>query len=203
MEDFAPLGARVAVYSGSNGRRWGNVTSAATAPAKQASFEELVREHERMVFSIAYRFLRNGAAAEEVAQDVFLALFRSLSKLESPEHVVAWLRRVACHRSIDYARRNRNAAAEVSWDELAGGPRESGRAERESDPMLSKRLRQVVATLPDKMRMVVVLRYQEDAGLEEIAQAMRIPVNTVKSTLHRAHAILREKIGSSLGEGNV
>lgn len=181
---------------------WGNVTSAATALANQLNFEDLVREHERMVFSIAYHFLQNGAAAEEVSQDVFLALFRGLSKLESRAHVTFWLRRVACHRSIDYARRNKNAAAEVSWDELPEQPPENDNARR-GDPMLSKRLRQVIATLPEKMRMIVILRYQEDAGLEEIAKALRIPLNTVKSTLHRAHAILREKIGAAIGEGNV
>lgn len=180
-----------------------NVMSAAAVPVKDLSFEDLVHEHERMVFSIAYRFLQNGAAAEEVAQDVFLDLFRNLSKLESGAHVTFWLRRVACHRSIDYARRNKNAASEVSWDELGDLAPGDGRVRHNEDPMLSKRLRQVVATLPEKMRMVVILRYQEDAGLEEIAQAMKIPLNTVKSTLHRAHALLREKIGTAIGEANV
>jgi RNA polymerase sigma-70 factor, ECF subfamily len=179
------------------------VTSAAAALANQLNFEELVREHERMVFSIAHHFLQNAAAAEEVAQDVFLELFRSLSKLESAAHATFWLRRVACHRSIDYARRNKNFAAEVSWDELPEARRESRPLPASSDPLLSDRLRQMIARLPDKMRMVVILRYQEDAGLEEIARAMKIPLNTVKSTLHRAHAVLREKIGTSLGEGSL
>jgi RNA polymerase sigma-70 factor, ECF subfamily len=179
------------------------VTSAAAALANQLNFEDLVREHERMVFSIAYHFLQNAAAAEEVAQDVFLELFRSLSKLESSAHVMFWLRRVACHRSIDYARRRRNAAAEVSWEELPEPSRGSAPLPAFADPLLSSRLRQVIATLPEKMRMVVILRYQEDAGLEEIAKAMSIPLNTVKSTLHRAHEALREKIRASVGEGNL
>ena len=180
-----------------------NVASAAPVQSDELSFEGLVREHERMVFSIAYRYLRNAAAAEEVAQDVFLELFRSLPKLESAAHATFWLRRVTCHRSIDYARRNKNAAAEVSWDEMTDTSHGDPHPDAGSDPMLRKRLRQVIATLPEKMRMVVILRYQEEAGLEEIAQAMRIPLNTVKSTLHRAHAMLREKIGAAIGEGNI
>jgi RNA polymerase sigma-70 factor, ECF subfamily len=179
------------------------LTSAATALANELSFEDLVREHERMVFSIAHHFLRNAASAEEVAQDVFLELFRSLPKLESNLHVKFWLRRTACHRSIDYARRNKNTASEVSWDEVPERAPGNGSAQAEGDPMLAKRLRQVIATLPEKMRMVVILRYQEDAQLEEIAEALRIPVNTVKSTLHRAHAMLREKIGTSVGVGSL
>ena len=178
------------------------MTSAATALANRLDFEEVVREHERMVFSIAYHFLHNAAAAEEVAQDVFLELSRKLDGLESPTHVTYWLRRVACHRSIDYARRNKGAAAEVSWDDL---PEYSqvARNDPPNDVMLSKRLRQIVATLPEKMRMVVILRYQEEAGLEEIARIMGIPLNTVKSTLHRAHATLRERIGHAVGEANL
>lgn len=172
------------------------MTSAAAAPATTPlNFEALVREHERMVFSIAYHFLRNAAAAEEVAQDVFLELFKKLSTLESSAHAVFWLRRVACHRSIDYARRNRIAAAEVSWEQLP----EPSQAMRENDPMLAWRLTQLVAGLPEKMRMVVILRYQEDAALEEIAEAMRIPLNTVKSTLHRAHAMLRNRMEQTMG----
>ena len=179
------------------------MTSAAAALANQLSFEDLVREHERMVFSITYHFLRNAAAAEEVAQDVFLELFRSLPKLESHDHVTFWLRRVACHRCIDYTRRNKKAAAEVSWDDLPEPSRGSADAAAHGDPMLSKRLRQVIATLPEKMRLIVILRYQEEAALEEIAEALRIPLNTVKSTLHRAHAMLREKIGTAIGAENV
>jgi RNA polymerase sigma-70 factor, ECF subfamily len=179
------------------------VTSAAAALANQLSFEELVREHQRMVFSIAYHFLHNGAAAEEVAQDVFLELFKKLDRLESRAHVTFWLRRVACHRSIDYARRNKGAAAEVSWEELPEPSRAIAHSDPENDPMLSRRLQQMVAALPEKMRMVVILRYQEEAGLEEIAHTMGIPLNTVKSTLHRAHAMLREKVGQVVGEANV
>lgn len=148
-----------------------------------------------MVFSIAYHFLHNAAGAEEVAQDVFFELFKKLATLESPAHAVFWLRRVACHRSIDYARRNRIAAAEVSWEQL---PEPRGPT-REDDPLLARRLAQLVAGLPEKMRMVVILRYQEDAALEEIAEAMRIPLNTVKSTLHRAHATLRNRMEQTMG----
>lgn len=172
------------------------MTSAAAAPVfSELNFEDLVREHERMVFSIAYYFLHNAAAAEEVGQDVFLELFRRFGTIESRAHATFWLRRVACHRSIDYARRHKIAASEVSWEQLP----EPSQPAAESDPMMGRRLRQLVAALPEKMRMVVILRYQEDAALEEIAQAMGIPLNTVKSTLHRAHAMLRSKVEQYMG----
>src|SRR5438477_10944781 len=68
-------------------------------------FEELVREHQAMVFSMACRFLRNRALAEEIAQDVFLQLYRKLPTLESSHHVLHWLRSVTANRLIDCSRR--------------------------------------------------------------------------------------------------
>jgi RNA polymerase sigma factor (sigma-70 family) len=70
-------------------------------------FEDLVRRHQRMVFSLAFHFLRDRAAAEEVAQDVFLRLHRHLDSLGAGEGVVFWLRRVTSNRCIDYARQRR------------------------------------------------------------------------------------------------
>lgn len=152
-----------------------------------------------MVYSIAYHFLRDRTAAEEVAQDVFMELHSSLAKMKisSSEHATHWLRRVACHRSIDYVRR-RPKATQVDWDSLP----EPAQPAVADDPMQSERLRQMVASLPEKMRLVVILRYQEEAEPEEIAEALGIPVNTVKSHIHRALEMLRSKMGLAEGKAS-
>lgn len=158
-------------------------------------FEDLVREHQSMVFSLAYHFLRDRATAEEIAQDVFVQLHGRLTRLESREHVKFWLRRTTSHRAIDFLRR-RKLRAETALDDAP----EPATAASAGDPMLSRRLRQLVASLPAKARMIVVLRYQEDMELAEIAKAMAIPVNTVRSHLHRSLALLRDKVQRTLGE---
>ena len=68
------------------------------------------------------------------------------------------------------------------------------------DPLLARRLRQLVASLPEKQRMVVVLRYQEDLDPEEIARILEMPVGTVKSQLQRSLAMLRDKVVRTMGE---
>ncbi|MGD0580770.1 MAG: sigma-70 family RNA polymerase sigma factor, partial [Bryobacteraceae bacterium] len=73
----------------------------------QGEFAALVHKHQSMVFSIALHYLRSRESAEEVAQEVFLQLYRQQERLAGREHVAAWLRRVACHRAIDYARHRR------------------------------------------------------------------------------------------------
>ena len=149
-----------------------------------------------MVFSIAWHYLRDRTLAEEVAQDVFLQLHKSLGSLESPGHAVFWLRKVAAHRSIDAARR-RKRDPRIGLENL---PEPSCADAGPGDPMRSRRLRQLVASLPEKARMVVVMRYQEELSAEEIARVLEMPVGSVKSQLARALAVLREKALRTFGE---
>ena len=164
------------------------------ATAETVDFAHLVRLHQSMVFSVAYHFVGNSAIAEEIAQDVFVELYRHFRKLESAEHVVFWLRRVTANRCIDYAR-SRRRQPEISLDD-APEPAAPG---DDADPWMSARLRRLVASLPEKQRMIVLLRYQEDLGPDEIAKVLRMPVNTVKSQLHRALEMLRSKAGQVEG----
>jgi len=175
----------------------------APAPASGFDFASLVRQHQAMVFSIAWHLLHDRAVAEELAQDVFLSLHQHLAEMESPEHVMFWLRRVTSNRALDVARR-RQRRPMVS---LENAP-EPVAAASVDDPLLGTALRKLVAALPEKARAIVVLRYQEDLDPAEIARVLGIPVGTVKSQLQRALALLREKLsrverrasGLSLGE---
>jgi RNA polymerase sigma-70 factor (ECF subfamily) len=166
----------------------------------QREFAALVEEHQSMVFSIALHYLRNRESAEEVAQEVFLQLYRHRERLTGAAHVAAWLRRVACHRSIDEARRRRldprTSLTEYPEPASAAVPGDAA----EGDPMLRERLRRLVQSLPEKARAVMILRYQEDLDPEEIARTLEMPVRTVKSHLQRSLALLREKLGRARGE---
>jgi RNA polymerase sigma-70 factor (ECF subfamily) len=164
----------------------------AGAPVR-LEFDDLVRQHQGMVFSIAFHFLQDRSAAEELAQDVFLQLYRHLPGLQSPEHVTFWLRRVAAHRCIDYARHRKHPF--VALDAVP----EPRTRESASDPLLSRRLRRLIASLSHKARLVVILRYQEDLTPDEIAAATGMPIATVKSHLQRSIARLREKMVQMIG----
>jgi RNA polymerase sigma-70 factor, ECF subfamily len=154
-------------------------------------FEELVREHQAMVFSMACRYLRNRALAEEIAQDVFLQLYRKLPALESPDHVLHWLRWVTAHRLIDHSRQEKRRPQSPLEDapEPAAVDPASG-----SDPLLSDMLCELVAALPENARVVMILRYQEDLDPMDIARALDMPIATVKSHLQRSLALLRDKL---------
>jgi RNA polymerase sigma-70 factor, ECF subfamily len=160
-----------------------------------SAFAEIVTEHQAMVFSIGWHYLQDRSLAEDVAQEVFLELYQKLARIQSPAHLTYWLRKVAVHRSIDLGRRQKHRR-ESGWETLP----EPAAEVKGSDPLLLDRLRQTVGTLPEKQRMVVVLRYEEDLGPAEIAELMEMPVNTVKSTLHRSLEELRKKLTRKVGE---
>lgn len=162
------------------------------AAGDREAFAVVVRQHQSMVFGLAVNFVRDQSTAEEIAQEVFLELYRALPGLVSGAHVVNWLRRVTSHRCIDFSR-SRRARPQVALDEIAEPAVAASHGQ--ADPLLTERLRKLTATLPENARAVVILRYQEDLEPTEIADALGMPLNTVKSHLQRSLAILREKLG--------
>jgi RNA polymerase sigma-70 factor (ECF subfamily) len=162
------------------------------------AFGTLIRRNQGMVYSLAWHSLGDEGVAEDLAQEVFLELHRALPSLESEAHVTNWLRRVTMHRCIDQARR-RKSRPQVALDDVSEpASTDSG---GEEDFYLRERLRKVMASLPEKARSMLVLRYQEDLEPTEIAGVLGMPVNTVKSQLHRSLAMLREKMQRTVRVG--
>lgn len=161
------------------------------------TFRAIVERHQSRVYSIAYRIVGERGAAEEVAQDVFLELHGKLQRLESEDHVTAWLRRVACHRATDALRRRaarKDSAAEAYEDGM-----ELRMTSQEFLPVMN-RVEQLLMTLPPAQRAAMVLRYQEDLEPEDIAIEMGMPLATVRSHLQRGVKMLREKAQRTLKE---
>lgn len=161
-------------------------------------FRELVHQHQSMVYSIALRICRDGGAAEEIAQDVFLELHRNLRKLASAEHVENWLRRVTTHRTLDWLRKRKSDPQRDAEEFDEGWMRvgwHSGAVSR-----MESQMDALVRSLPEAQRVVIVMRYQEGLSAEEIAETMRVPTATVKSQLQRALQLLRRKGSDVLRE---
>jgi RNA polymerase sigma-70 factor (ECF subfamily) len=149
-------------------------------------FERLFDEHQSMVFSLALRMTGDRGLTEEIAQDVFMELDRHITKIESAQHAIFWLRRVTMSRSTDALRRRR-ARGFGQWVEI-----DESHGAREPEALL--------ATLPEAQRAALILRYQEDLTPEEIAATLGAPLATVKSQLQRGLKLLRAKAESQLKE---
>ncbi len=170
----------------------------------ERDFRDIVEAHQSRVYSIAFRILGDRGLAEEVAQDVFLALYRDLGTIESDAHVLAWLRRVAVHRALDAHRRRASRldfAAEEFHEELTRIPTGAGnRFSSANRSFTAGHIEQLVTSLPAMQKAVILLRYQEDMLPAEIAAALSMPVATVKSHLQRALKLLRSKTERQMKE---
>ncbi len=153
------------------------------------AFEELLDRNKAMVYSVFWNALRNRGVAEELMQEVFLGLHQNMEHMESAEHAKNWLRRTAANRAIDELRRLRYRKG-PSLEEVAEPSAETV----EIDPLLGAELRRQLERLPAEARVLTILRYQEDMQPMEIAEKLQLPVNTVKSRLHRALRLLRGRL---------
>jgi len=159
--------------------------------------EQLIEEHQSMVFSLALRMTGDRGLAEEITQDVFLEMDRNLGRIESAEHACFWLRRVTMSRSMD-ARRRRKVRGLDLWVEME--PAHEVSAENGAVSRLGSRLEGLLTALPGAQRATILLRYQEDMTPTEIADALEMPVATVKSQLQRGLKLLRAKAEGTLRE---
>lgn len=157
------------------------------------AFAGLVRQHQRMVYSIVWNFFADRSAAEDLSQDVFVQLFQNLRAIESDSHLVFWLRQVTSRKCIDYTRRYEHKH-KVNLDDVVEFAPQTRTNDAAPDFLETQRLKRLVAGLPKQLRAVVLLRYQEEMQPTEIAQALGCPVNSVKSRLHRALRMLRARL---------
>lgn len=189
-------------YSVNEGQRVTNslahetgIPRTATEADRAHAFELAVREHQSMVFSVAYHFLQDHSAAEELAQEVFLELYRHWNDIQSPAHRVYWLRKVASRRCIDRVRRQKlrnHVSLEDAPEPFTFMPA--------TDPLLMRYIQQLLSKLAEVPRMIVILRFQEGLEPSEIAELLEMPVATVKSHLQRSLAVLRRKLAFAAPE---
>ena len=159
------------------------------------AFEDLVIAYQHRVFGIALRMLGRRAEAEEIAQDVFLRVHRSIGGFRGDAKLSTWLyaitSRLCLNRLASADRRFTHAGEEVIVQLRDERPDPTTALERrEREAMLQRAL----AELPDDRRIVVVLRDLEGLTYEEIAETLGLELGTVRSRLHRARAELREKL---------
>jgi RNA polymerase sigma-70 factor, ECF subfamily len=149
------------------------------------AFEELVTRLQKRVYGFAYHHIRDAAEAHDLAQEIFVKLFRNLARYDPARPFEPWFWRLAANTSINYRRRRVPQPAEPA--EEAIDP-DSGRPSH--DPGLVEAL----AQLDPAYRLPVLLHYYADLSLEQVSLSLDISVPAVKSRLHRARAQLRNTL---------
>ncbi|HSE64414.1 MAG TPA: sigma-70 family RNA polymerase sigma factor [Thermoanaerobaculia bacterium] len=175
------------------------------------TFERLVRVFQDRLYSFAHRLCGSREDAEEVAQDAFVRAYRAL-KSYPPERIralalQAWLYRITLNVARNRRRRKRVAQVSIENGGAAGeAARRAWDSPDDPDSRPDSRLERgqqradlasLVATLPERYRSAIILRYVEGLTLDEVADVLKQPVGTTKSNVHRAVNMLREAITNS------
>jgi len=166
-----------------------------------SSFEEIVREHQAMVFRTLLRLTGSREHLDDLAQDVFLRLYRALPSFRGEALVTTYLYRIAVNVAQDeWKRRRRDAQSLVSIsDETSGWEDRLQHPGRNADELIEEREFQELVEgqlrrLSDVERSVLVLYHQEERTYEQIAYSLQLPIGTVRTHLHRGRKKLRDGI---------
>jgi len=154
----------------------------------RASFAVLVQRYERAVLGAALAVLRDFHAAEDTAQETFVAAYRKLGSLRDGSQFAAWILRIARHRAIEALRKRPKMRSDSApLEQLAA----DGRCQ--ADDGMGELLR-AIDRLPERQRRVVLQRYCDGLSVQEIARAAGSPIGTITKDLSRAYARLRQSL---------
>ena len=163
--------------------------------------DQLLQRHRGPVIQFLYRMVRNRAIAEELAQNVFLRVYRSRTTYEPTAKFTSWLFRIATHVALNWLRDRRHETNQLSLS--AGLERDSERQIADRRPTVDQwmlrevkmdEIRQAIAELPDRQRAAVIMHKYEELEYTQIAVALSCSPQTVKSLLFRAYNTLRVRL---------
>jgi RNA polymerase sigma-70 factor (ECF subfamily) len=172
----------------------------------EKAFREIVTLYGDRVFNLTYRMIGNREEAEDLAQDVFISVFKHIDSFRGDSKFSTWLYRIAanhCKNRIKYLSRRHDRKRSEFDETLAQPGVESGLTAPSQAPrpdkylenrQLERLMQECLAELDEDHRIVIVLRDIEELSYEEICAVTNLPDGTVKSRLHRARAALRKKI---------
>ena len=189
----------------------------ATQHGDEQAFSELVLRHRTAIVNLTHRYLRNRADADDLAQEVFVKVYRARKRYRPEAKFTTWLYRVAVNACLSEVRNRKrrvtwvSASLDQSADDEAGGSLASRVAdERSEEPMesvekdeLKARVRAAVDELPDRQRLAIVMNKFHGLSYEELAETLEMTIPGVKSLLVRARENIRKRIEPYLRTGSL
>lgn len=159
------------------------------------AFEELVDRYKNLVFAMIMRTISDRSQAEDLAQEVFLRVHRGLPYFRGEARLSTWIYRIV----INVCTQGRGRTSSLSLDdENARVPAQASIDRHADDLELRDRLEKAIAQLPEQYRLLIAAHYLRGVQYEELADAMNLPLGTVKTQLHRAKRQLRMLLETDL-----
>lgn len=165
----------------------------------EREFEDRLRESSALAVRVAFGVLRQREDAEDVAQEAFAKAYRRFASLRDPARFRGWLVRVTWRLAIDRWRSDRRRRMREEFSDQPASPQSA--ESRVDEAARASRLWDAIDTLPEKLRIVLVLSAIEGHGMREVGELLGLPAGTVKSRLFVARKILAEKLKCLVNTG--
>lgn len=160
---------------------------------KQEAFAEIVSRYKKLVYSVVYNMINDKQDINDISQEVFIRLYKSMDKYNPEYKFSTWTVRITTNYCLDVLRKKK--VESVPIDEAIGlaGSEDTPEVQYISKER-SERIRQAVASLPDKYRVPIILFHQNGLSYEEITKVLNEPMSIIKNRLYRARLLLRDKL---------
>ncbi len=169
----------------------------------ELAWEALVREYQGRIYGIAVHYLANPEDARDMAQEIFVRIFRNLHLCTEPRWFVPWAIRIARNLCVDQLRRRkaRPPSQDLEVDDMSIASRDLNPEQQWAETSRRRLVRRALRDLTDLNREIIVLRDIEGLPLEEIAAVLHVPLGTIKSRCNRARIELARRVQQLSGEG--
>jgi len=164
----------------------------------EGAFQELVNQYKDLVFAIIARTARDASSAEDLAQEVFLRIHRGLPYFRGEARLSTWIYRIVANVCVQEQQSRKPATQPLDEESLDRRASPSGAVRELSDLILRDRLEKAIARLPANYRLLVAAHYLQGVRYEDLAEALNLPLGTLKTQLHRAKRQLRHLLETEL-----
>ncbi|MDP5276987.1 RNA polymerase sigma factor [Chengkuizengella axinellae] len=163
---------------------------------RNEAYSLLVERHKNYIFTLIFQMIGHRETAEDLSQEVFIKLFRTLASFQGNSKFKTWLYRLTVNLVIDH-RRSQKKKSVVAWvDELKDKLFTDSSEEPEAKALVKEKqelVHQLINDLPDKYRIIIYLHHLREFSCSEIAEIMQIPTKTVETRLYRGKKRLKQK----------
>ncbi|MBK6879053.1 MAG: sigma-70 family RNA polymerase sigma factor [Ignavibacteria bacterium] len=167
---------------------------------KQASYERLMKKYYQLIHNLVYRMISRKEDVEDLTQEAFIKAFNSLHNFDKQFAFSTWLFKIATNNAIDYLRKKKLATFSIDKNfESEDNDMKFEIPDNEYKPdrlLMDEQMKivldQAIESLPEKYRLVIVMRHKQEKEYEEIAQELKIPLGTVKAHIFRGRELLNK-----------
>jgi RNA polymerase sigma-70 factor (ECF subfamily) len=159
----------------------------------EKAYTQLMRIHKVSVYNLVLRMVQDRDDAADLTQETFIKAFRSLARFNPEFPFRSWVLKIASNTCLDFLRSRR--PQHVSTEEVVIADPAEDPASRFASGRIRMRIEEAIKTLPENLRAAIVLRHQEGMSYEEIANALEVPIGTVKTWIKRGREMLKSRLG--------